>query len=84
MASTIHHPSTGDIDLATVLKALGDPQRLTIVRVLAEHGEQNCTELQGLLDIPCLDLLLPPQAAPRSGRHPHADERHPALHVAAP
>ena len=46
MASAIHHPSTDDIDLATVLRTLGDPARLTIVRLLARAGEQNCTELQ--------------------------------------
>ncbi len=52
MARTIHHPSTDDIDLATVLRALGDPARLTMVRLLAERGEQNCNEIQEQLDMP--------------------------------
>jgi DNA-binding transcriptional ArsR family regulator len=52
MASTIHHPSTDDIDLATVLRTLGDPARLTIVRLLARAGEQNCTALQSQLEMP--------------------------------
>jgi DNA-binding transcriptional ArsR family regulator len=52
MASGIHHPSTDDIDLATVLRTLGDPGRLEIVRLLASEGEQNCTSLQSRLDMP--------------------------------
>ena len=52
MPRAIHHPNTDDIDLATVLRALGDPVRLTIVRLLAEQGEQNCAALQSKLDMP--------------------------------
>ena len=52
MASPIHHPSTHDIDLATVLRALGDPARLEIVRLLSERGEQNCAALQSQLGMP--------------------------------
>jgi DNA-binding transcriptional ArsR family regulator len=52
MIRTIHHPSTDEIDLATVLRVLGDPVRLTIVRLLAEGGEQNCAALQEKLDMP--------------------------------
>jgi DNA-binding transcriptional ArsR family regulator len=52
MASPIHHPSTEDIDLATVLRTLGDPGRLEIVQLLARDGEQNCTALQDKLDMP--------------------------------
>jgi DNA-binding transcriptional ArsR family regulator len=48
----IHHPSTHDIDLATVLRTLGDPARLTIVRTLGRLGEQNCAALQAELDMP--------------------------------
>jgi DNA-binding transcriptional ArsR family regulator len=52
VAREIHHPSTEGIDLATVLRALGDPARLTIVRLLADGGELTCTEVQDRLDMP--------------------------------
>jgi len=52
MPRAIHHPNVDDIDLATVLRALGDPVRLTIVRLLAEEGEQNCATLQAKLEMP--------------------------------
>src|SRR5262245_33760174 len=52
MTRTIHHPNVDDIDLATVLRTLGDPVRLTIVRLLSEDGEQNCAALQAKLDMP--------------------------------
>ena len=52
MARAIHHPSADDIDLATVLRTLGDPARLIIVRTLARVGEQNCAALQSELDMP--------------------------------
>ncbi|HWG09294.1 MAG TPA: helix-turn-helix transcriptional regulator [Solirubrobacteraceae bacterium] len=34
-----HHPATAELDLATVLHALSDPQRLQIVRELAADPE---------------------------------------------
>jgi DNA-binding transcriptional ArsR family regulator len=52
VAREIHHPSTDAIDLATVLRALGDPARLTMVRLLADGGELSCTEVQDRLDMP--------------------------------
>ncbi len=52
MVRKIHHPSTEEIDLATVLRALGDPARLEIVRLLAGGGEQNCAALQAQLEMP--------------------------------
>jgi len=52
MASQIHHPGVDDIDLANVLRTVGDPARLEIVRVLARGGEQNCSALQEQLDMP--------------------------------
>lgn len=36
------HPDREQIKLEDVLSALGHPIRLTIVRVLAEHGERTC------------------------------------------
>ena len=38
VARSIHHPRTDDIDLATVLRALGDPARLTLVRYWAPRA----------------------------------------------
>jgi DNA-binding transcriptional ArsR family regulator len=35
----LYHPPTEDLELAAVLHALSDPQRLLIVRTLAEHPE---------------------------------------------
>ena len=52
MVRTIHHPRTEEIDLATVLRALGDPVRLTMVRVLGAEGELNCAAVQERLDMP--------------------------------
>jgi len=52
MASKIHHPSADDIDLANVLRTVGDPARLEIVRTLGRGGEQNCSALQEQLDLP--------------------------------
>ena len=52
MPSPSHHPSTDDIDLATVLRTLGDPSRLEIVQLLGRAGEQSCTALQEQLDMP--------------------------------
>jgi DNA-binding transcriptional ArsR family regulator len=38
----IFQPATEDLDLTTVLQALGDPVRLKIIRMLAAEGEQVC------------------------------------------
>jgi len=35
----LHHPSAAELDLPTVLHALSDPQRLRIVRQLADRDE---------------------------------------------
>jgi DNA-binding transcriptional ArsR family regulator len=38
----LHQPTVEQLDLTTILQALGDPVRLTIVRELAAAGEQIC------------------------------------------
>jgi DNA-binding transcriptional ArsR family regulator len=38
----VHHPDVHQVALTTVLHALSDPVRLTIVRTLASRGEQCC------------------------------------------
>jgi DNA-binding transcriptional ArsR family regulator len=45
-------PSADDIELATVMRTVGDPLRLAIVRTLAERGELHCGELQEAFGIP--------------------------------
>jgi DNA-binding transcriptional ArsR family regulator len=52
VARQIHQPEATGIDLATVLRTLGDPSRLTIVRLLSERGELNCSEVQEELELP--------------------------------
>jgi DNA-binding transcriptional ArsR family regulator len=39
-------PETQDLDLTTILQALGDPVRLKIVRMLAAGGEQVCGSME--------------------------------------
>jgi DNA-binding transcriptional ArsR family regulator len=38
----LHQPTVEQLDLTTILQALGDPVRLKIVRELASTGEQVC------------------------------------------
>lgn len=40
------HPAASDLELATVLAALGDHGRLLTVQALARLGESDCTRLQ--------------------------------------
>ena len=42
----IPHPDADAIDLATVMRTVGDPLRLDIVRLLADGREMNCQDLQ--------------------------------------
>lgn len=41
------HPAISDIQLESVLYALSDPVRLSIVRQLAREGEATCAALDG-------------------------------------
>jgi DNA-binding transcriptional ArsR family regulator len=52
VAERIHHPSTPELDLARVLRAAGDPVRLSVIRLLADERERTCTELQEALGLP--------------------------------
>ena len=47
----IHHPDVESFDLATILRTVGDPLRLQIVRLLRDR-ERNCGELCEQLGIP--------------------------------
>ena len=48
----IPHPDADAIDLATVMRTVGDPLRLELVRLLADGAEQHCTALQSRLGLP--------------------------------
>jgi len=48
----IAHPDPRAFDLATIMRTLGDPVRLEIVRLLAHGGERLCGELSTALQIP--------------------------------
>jgi len=48
----IPHPPVEAFDLATILRTLGDPLRLELVRLLADGGEYPCGELTERLGVP--------------------------------
>jgi DNA-binding transcriptional ArsR family regulator len=48
----IPHPDVEAFDLATIMRTVGDPVRLAIVRELADGREQACSALQVKLGIP--------------------------------
>ena len=48
----IPHPATSALDLATIMRTLGDPSRLEIVRLLSDGRPRLCGELSTALGIP--------------------------------
>jgi DNA-binding transcriptional ArsR family regulator len=52
----IRHPGASELDLATILRTVGDPVRLAIVQELLGGGERICTTLTESLDIPASTL----------------------------
>jgi DNA-binding transcriptional ArsR family regulator len=48
----IHHPDTAALDLATIMRTLGDPARLQIVRALADDRERMCNDISKLVGMP--------------------------------
>lgn len=48
----IAHPDTSSLELASIMRAAGDPVRLEIVRMLGDGGEHLCGELSQALQIP--------------------------------
>jgi DNA-binding transcriptional ArsR family regulator len=48
----IPHPATSALDLATIMRTLGDPARLEIVRLLADGRPRLCGELSTALAMP--------------------------------
>lgn len=58
MSSGIHsrekipHPAVEALDLATIMRALGDPVRLEMVRLLADGQPRLCGEMYDILALP--------------------------------
>lgn len=48
----IVHPPASVLDLATILRTVGDPVRLEMVRLLADGRPRGCGELSSALDLP--------------------------------
>jgi DNA-binding transcriptional ArsR family regulator len=48
----IPHPPTSSLDLATIMRTVGDPIRLEIVRLLADDRPRPCNDLSGMLGVP--------------------------------
>jgi DNA-binding transcriptional ArsR family regulator len=48
----IPHPPTSALDLATIMRTLGDPVRLEIVRLLSDDRPRICNDIQKALAIP--------------------------------
>jgi DNA-binding transcriptional ArsR family regulator len=48
----IPHPPASAIELATILRTVGDPVRLAMVRLLSDDRERVCTEIQDTLGLP--------------------------------
>jgi DNA-binding transcriptional ArsR family regulator len=48
----IRHPEVESFDLATIMRALGDPVRIEMVRRVDAEGEIVCTELYERLGLP--------------------------------
>lgn len=48
----IPHPDRAQLDLTTILRTIGDPLRLEVVRILADGRERTCGELTEALGLP--------------------------------
>lgn len=51
-AERIPHPAVESLELATIMRTLGDPLRLQIVRLIGEEGELLCGEIYDRLGLP--------------------------------
>jgi DNA-binding transcriptional ArsR family regulator len=52
----IRHPTTSELELTHVLRTVGDPVRLAIVRLLSDDRERRCTEVGDVVGIPASTL----------------------------
>jgi DNA-binding transcriptional ArsR family regulator len=48
----IPHPHTSALELATIMRVVGDPVRLQVVRLLSDGRPRVCGEISGALGLP--------------------------------
>ena len=48
----IAHPASSALDLATIMRTVGDPLRLDIVRLLADDRPRPCSEVSAAMGLP--------------------------------
>src|ERR1044072_4258846 len=48
----IRHPAADALDLATIMRTVGDEHRLALVRLLADDREESCADLAGAIGVP--------------------------------
>jgi DNA-binding transcriptional ArsR family regulator len=48
----IAHPAASSLDLATIMRTVGDPLRLDIVRLLADDVPRPCSEVSAAMGLP--------------------------------
>ncbi len=48
----IFHPDASALDLATIMRTVGDPIRLEIVRLLGDGDPRVCNDISRALDLP--------------------------------
>ena len=48
----IPHPPAEALDLATIMRTVGDPSRLEIVRLLSDGEERGCFDISTLVGLP--------------------------------
>ena len=48
----IAHPVASALDLATIMRTVGDPLRLDIVRLLADDRPRACSEVSDVMGLP--------------------------------
>jgi DNA-binding transcriptional ArsR family regulator len=48
----IPHPPAAALDLASIMRTVGDPLRLEIVRLLADDRERVCNDISTVLGLP--------------------------------
>ena len=48
----IAHPAASALDLATIMRTVGDPLRLDIVRLLADDVPRPCSEVSDAMGLP--------------------------------
>ena len=52
----IRHPSASELDLVSILRTVGDPVRLEIVRLLSDDEERTCTAVGDTVGLPASTL----------------------------